>query len=177
MATSTQGTHTQTSGCSDDVSPSGSAVAASRANARALGVENEIVLEVAPVAKVRLLSHTQTTSLHFCLCMYLWIVFHALLHFTVLMESLSQYRPPIQPTVIVCNPPYGERLGASDAALRTLYEEFGAFMRKKANSRVEHAFVVTPQPEFLRHSDLRAEEVATYNNGGLPVALMRVSPR
>ena len=79
--------------------------------------------------------------------------------------------------MIVCNPPYGERLGASASALHSLYKEFGAFLGKKANKQVTAAYVITPQPELLRATALPAEEVGTYNNGGLNVHLMRLKLR
>lgn len=76
--------------------------------------------------------------------------------------------------MIVCNPPYGERLASSRSELVALYKDFASFLSKKANNKVENVYVVTPQPEVMRAAGLVTEEVCEYNNGGLNVVLVRV---
>jgi putative N6-adenine-specific DNA methylase len=71
--------------------------------------------------------------------------------------------------VVVCNPPYGERLGNS---VEGVYRALGASMR--ARFQGWSAMVLSPAPELARTMDRRARRVAAFSNGGIRVGAYAV---
>lgn len=82
--------------------------------------------------------------------------------------SIADMVPPTRtPGLVICNPPYGERLEGA-GIVQTLVERFEA---KFAGWRLAMVLPETQQPPFSKASKLRFEERARFKNGGLPVRL------
>ena len=72
--------------------------------------------------------------------------------------------PELPPGVIVCNPPYGVRLGAG-ADMAAFMRDFGDFLKRKcAGSR---AWVYLGDRELVKHVGLKAQRKIPLMNGGL----------
>jgi len=73
--------------------------------------------------------------------------------------------PDLRDTVIVCNPPYGQRMNTARQAA-TLLEEFGAFLKTRCQG--SSAYLYLGQETLLRHLALWPAWKKPLNNGGLP---------
>jgi putative N6-adenine-specific DNA methylase len=70
--------------------------------------------------------------------------------------------------LLVCNPPYGERLGAG-SDLRPLYRQLGQICRRSLPGwRVA---ILSPDERLVRTTGLPMRRIAALNNGGIAVAL------
>jgi 23S rRNA (guanine2445-N2)-methyltransferase / 23S rRNA (guanine2069-N7)-methyltransferase len=85
------------------------------------------------------------------------------------LEHLKRPHECTQPGLLICNPPYGERMGA-DEALYTLYRELGERMRSEFAGW--HASVITSSPELGKAIGLRAEKMYQLYNGALECRLL-----
>jgi putative N6-adenine-specific DNA methylase len=91
-----------------------------------------------------------------------------LLHFTV--QDVHDFPPPEgSPGVIVCNPPYGERIG-EEKELRGLYRTLGQVFRERCAGW--KAFVFTGNPNLAREIGLRAATQTPLFNGKIPCRLL-----
>jgi 23S rRNA (guanine2445-N2)-methyltransferase / 23S rRNA (guanine2069-N7)-methyltransferase len=79
-------------------------------------------------------------------------------------------RPGAQRGLLVCNPPYGERIGA-ESALPTLYEEIGLMMRERFQGW--QAAVLTGNPPLARHLGVYARRTHRFMNGTIECRLLR----
>jgi putative N6-adenine-specific DNA methylase len=96
-----------------------------------------------------------------------------LLSFAV--RELSQLQlPPGPPGVLVCNPPYGERLG-EEKELRPLYATLGTLFRERC--RGWQAFVFTGNGRLARYIGLQPVERTHLFNGRIPCQLLRFDLR
>jgi putative N6-adenine-specific DNA methylase len=85
------------------------------------------------------------------------------------VRDVSNFAPPDGPGVLVCNPPYGERIG-EEKELRSLYRTLGDVFRRLAGWRV---WVFTGNPQLAGQINLpRPEEVPLYN-GRISCRLIR----
>lgn len=85
--------------------------------------------------------------------------------------ELEKFRPPdTTPGVILCNPPYGERIG-EEKQLRTLYRQFGAVMKERC--RGWQVFVFSGNARLLRQIDLEAVQRIHLFNGKIPCQLVQ----
>jgi putative N6-adenine-specific DNA methylase len=92
-----------------------------------------------------------------------------LVRFTV--ADVRDFRPPDGPPgTIVCNPPYGERLG-EERDLRNLYKTLGETLKRCAGWSV---FVFTGNRELARCLGLRVIEETPLFNGKIPCRLLKV---
>jgi len=82
----------------------------------------------------------------------------------------SQTRPPAPQGLIVCNPPYGERIGA-ESALPALYGELGRVLREQFGGW--QAAVLTGNPPLARHLGIHAKRSHRFYNGPLECRLLR----
>jgi putative N6-adenine-specific DNA methylase len=91
--------------------------------------------------------------------------------FTV--QDLRELSPPEgSPGTILCNPPYGERLG-QETDLRSLYQLLGEVLRQRCAGW--DAWVFTGNQTLAEHIDLPVtQEIALYN-GRIPCKLLRLS--
>ncbi len=74
-----------------------------------------------------------------------------------------------QAGLVVCNPPYGERLG-EEAGLLHLYQTLGGRLRE--NCRGWKAAIFTGAPELGRHMGIRSHRQYAFWNGALPCKLL-----
>ncbi|MCM2681169.1 bifunctional 23S rRNA (guanine(2069)-N(7))-methyltransferase RlmK/23S rRNA (guanine(2445)-N(2))-methyltransferase RlmL [Echinimonas agarilytica] len=72
---------------------------------------------------------------------------------------------------IVCNPPYGERLG-DEAEIVALYFQLGEKLRQNFNG---HALLVTSADDYVPALKLRSDKTWQVMNGKLPCQLMQFS--
>lgn len=82
--------------------------------------------------------------------------------------DVSEMTPPTKtPGLVVCNPPYGERLDGAGIVekLVTRFEE------KFAGWRLAMVLPAAQHPPFSKNTKLKFEERASFKNGGLPVRL------
>ena len=85
-------------------------------------------------------------------------------------RALGTVQPPTATGLLLVNPPYGERLGETDA-LRGLYAEIGAVL--KANFAGWHAGVFTGNPSLGREIKLEARRTHRLFNGPIEAKLLR----
>ncbi|WP_462378886.1 bifunctional 23S rRNA (guanine(2069)-N(7))-methyltransferase RlmK/23S rRNA (guanine(2445)-N(2))-methyltransferase RlmL [Pseudomonas sp. Marseille-QA0892] len=74
-----------------------------------------------------------------------------------------------QPGLLICNPPYGERLG-DEASLLYLYQHLGERLRRTCEGW--EAGVFTGAPELGKHMGLRSHKQYAFWNGALPCKLL-----
>jgi putative N6-adenine-specific DNA methylase len=86
-------------------------------------------------------------------------------------KDVRDFRPPAGPPgTIVCNPPYGERIG-EEKELRALYQTLGEVFRKHCPGW--RAFVFTGNAALARHIGLTAAGEVPLFNGKIPCRLLR----
>ncbi|MEJ2202138.1 MAG: hypothetical protein P8X63_14150, partial [Desulfuromonadaceae bacterium] len=82
--------------------------------------------------------------------------------------TMGQWAPPAQPGLVICNPPYGKRVG-KDEDLPALYRTFGTTLKKDFPGwRV--AFIC-PDERLARATGLVLRKQGTLQNGGIAVSL------
>lgn len=84
--------------------------------------------------------------------------------------SLQQITPPKEKGMLICNPPYGERLGR-DATLKALYRDIG----RTYGERFSHwqGAILIPQGPLIKSTGLSLEVLCSFTNGGIKVDLWR----
>jgi putative N6-adenine-specific DNA methylase len=91
------------------------------------------------------------------------------LHFE--QRDVREFRPPDgQPGIIVCNPPYGERIG-EERELQTLYRTLGEVFRDRCAGWT--AWVFTGNASLARDIGLPTAEAVPLFNGKIPCRLLK----
>jgi 23S rRNA (guanine2445-N2)-methyltransferase / 23S rRNA (guanine2069-N7)-methyltransferase len=85
------------------------------------------------------------------------------------VQSLHEASPPAAPTLVICNPPYAERLG-EEPEVAMLYQEFGALLRRTAQGA--SAAIFTAKPEWGRLLGIHSHKQYAFFNGALPAKLL-----
>jgi putative N6-adenine-specific DNA methylase len=86
-------------------------------------------------------------------------------------KDLRDFRPPAdKPGTIVCNPPYGERLG-DEKDLKALYQMLGSVLRERCQGWQASAFVGNLR--LARYIDLPVQEAIPLFNGRIPCRLLK----
>lgn len=85
------------------------------------------------------------------------------------MQRLS---PPAPTGLILCNPPYGERLGR-DAALQALYHDLGQLYAGAFAGWL--GAIVCPETPLVQTAGLQLVRQLRFSNGGIPVSLLEKS--
>jgi putative N6-adenine-specific DNA methylase len=90
------------------------------------------------------------------------------------VRNLHEFRPPVPTGTIVCNPPYGERLG-TEADLKGLYVTLGEVLHERC--RGWQAFVFTGNPSLAAHlmpphAGMAPAERRSLFNGRIPCQLL-----
>lgn len=89
-------------------------------------------------------------------------------------RDLREFRPPEGPPgMIICNPPYGERIG-DERELRPLYRRMGEIFG--AHCRGWACFVFTSNDAPWREIGMKAAEVTPFWNGKIACRLLRYQP-
>jgi putative N6-adenine-specific DNA methylase len=80
------------------------------------------------------------------------------------MNSALRYQPPVPPTLIVANPPFGIRLKNPGPA----YEELGQFISRYPTARKA---ILSPTPDLIQKTRQPLKPSAHFVSGGLPITL------
>lgn len=89
-------------------------------------------------------------------------------------QELKAVRPPSEvPGVLICNPPYGERLG-EEKELRGLYRSLGEVVA--AHWPGWRLFVFTSNDRLAKHIGLRVLRTTPFYNGSLACRLWEFAP-
>jgi putative N6-adenine-specific DNA methylase len=84
--------------------------------------------------------------------------------------DIADWEPAKAPTMVVVNPPYGERIGEA-ADLPGLYKSLGTFLKRRCHGA--SAFVLSGNPELTRHIGLKSTERWVLFNGPIECRLLR----
>jgi 23S rRNA (guanine2445-N2)-methyltransferase / 23S rRNA (guanine2069-N7)-methyltransferase len=76
---------------------------------------------------------------------------------------------PSPPTLVICNPPYAERLG-EQTEVELLYQDLGAFLRREAMGA--DAAIFTTRPEWGKLLGIHSHKQYALFNGALPAKLL-----
>jgi len=83
--------------------------------------------------------------------------------------SMQELRPQGAPGLMICNPPYGERLGRN-ARLKALYHDLG---RAYGTTFADwHGAMICPESELVKATGVSFEPLLRFSNGGIKVALL-----
>jgi 23S rRNA (guanine2445-N2)-methyltransferase / 23S rRNA (guanine2069-N7)-methyltransferase len=93
------------------------------------------------------------------------------------LDSLIEFRVsriqdlhlPAAPTLVICNPPYAERLG-EQTEVELLYQDLGAFLRREAQGA--EAAIFTARPEWGKLLGIHSHKQYALFNGALPAKLL-----
>jgi putative N6-adenine-specific DNA methylase len=86
-------------------------------------------------------------------------------------QDVRDFRPPEGPPgIIVCNPPYGERIG-EEKELRELYRTLGEVLRERCAGW--QAFVFTGNAALARQIGIKPATQIHLFNGRIPCRLLR----
>ncbi len=90
-------------------------------------------------------------------------------------QPVAEAAPPVPPTLIICNPPYAERLG-DEPEVALLYGELGALLRNHGNGAT--AAIFTAKPEWGKLLGMHSHKQYAFFNGALPAKLLmfNISP-
>ncbi len=83
---------------------------------------------------------------------------------TLRQGDCRDFEPPLQPGVIVCNPPYGARLGRDDD-LEALYADLGAMLKQRCPGW--SLWLLSGNPELTGALRLKASRRIPVSNGGI----------
>lgn len=84
--------------------------------------------------------------------------------------ELSQLEAPGDRGMLICNPPYGERLGDSQE-LGALYKQLGDIFKQRFKGWT--AFILTGNKELAKRVGLRAARRIPVENGAIPCTLLK----
>ena len=86
-------------------------------------------------------------------------------------DALKLLPPGPPPGIVVCNPPYGERLAAEIEDLEALYYGFGENLKK--NYKGFRAYVFTGNPSLRKKISLQTSERIPFFNGSIECRLLK----
>lgn len=84
--------------------------------------------------------------------------------------DIRDFSPPPGPGVLICNPPYGERLGDVER-LKGLYREIGDMLKQRCNGWT--AWILTGNPELAKSVGLKASRRIVLFNGPIECRLLK----
>ena len=85
-----------------------------------------------------------------------WITWHT--------GDCRSFEPPDGPGILVCNPPYGERIGERDA-LERLYGDLGAMLKQRCGGWT--LWLLSGNPELTGALRMKASRKVPVSNGGI----------
>ena len=85
-----------------------------------------------------------------------------------------QLEPPEQPGIVVCNPPYGARLGEQED-LRELYFQLGQQLKQRFSGWT--LWLLSGNPELTRSLGMKASRRVPVSNGGIDCRWLRYEIR
>ena len=84
------------------------------------------------------------------------------------------FQPPPGPGVLVCNPPYGERIGEADA-LEALYADLGAMLKERCSGWT--LWLLSGNPQLTGALRMKASRRIPVSNGGIDCRWLRYDIR
>jgi len=87
-------------------------------------------------------------------------------------EDMQLLRPQSPHGLIICNPPYGERLG-KNASLKSLYHDLGRVYGTTFSAW--QGVVICPETELIKSTSIPFSPLTRFSNGGIKVALLEKS--
>lgn len=84
--------------------------------------------------------------------------------------DIRDFSPPQGPGVLICNPPYGERLGDVER-LKGLYREIGDVLKQRCKGYT--AWIFTGNPELAKSVGLKASRRIVLFNGPIECRLLK----
>ncbi len=85
-------------------------------------------------------------------------------------SNMQQLQPQFPSGLLICNPPYGERIG-KDASLGALYHDLGRMYG--ADFADWQGAVVCPDSELVKSTGVAFTPILRFSNGGIKVALLK----
>jgi putative N6-adenine-specific DNA methylase len=86
------------------------------------------------------------------------------------LQSITDLEPPSDRGIILCNPPYGKRLGNTEE-LGTLYKTFGDVLKQRFKGWT--AYILSGNKELTKQIGLRSSRRTPLFNGSLPCTLLK----
>ena len=86
--------------------------------------------------------------------------------------NMQQLQPQFSTGLMICNPPYGERLG-KNATLSALYHDLGRIYGKVFADW--QGAIICPESELIKKTGISFSPVLRFLNGGIKVALLKKS--
>ncbi len=83
---------------------------------------------------------------------------------TLQAGDCRDFQPPAEPGVLVCNPPYGERLGEPEA-LEALYTDLGAMVKERCSGW--QLWLLSGNPQLSGALRMKASRRIPVSNGGI----------
>jgi putative N6-adenine-specific DNA methylase len=88
--------------------------------------------------------------------------------------DFRDFQPPPGPGILVCNPPYGARLG-QDEDLEALYADLGRMVRERCGGWT--LWLLSGNPALTGALRLKASRRVTVSNGGIDCRWLRYEIR
>ena len=85
-------------------------------------------------------------------------------------QELSEIQPPAEKGIIICNPPYGERLGTTEE-LESLYKMLGDIFKQRFKGWT--AYILTGNKQLSKKVGLRTSRRIPVYNGSLACTLLK----
>ncbi len=89
------------------------------------------------------------------------------------VAQIHDWQPPSTPGMLICNPPYGERIGEEDD-LRGYYRQMGTVFRERCAGW--DVWVFTGNENLARELGIEPLESLPFFNGKIPCRLLRLQP-
>ena len=86
--------------------------------------------------------------------------------------NIQQLRPQFPSGLMICNPPYGERLG-KNATLKALYHDLGRVYGDRFADW--QGAVICPESELIKATGISFSLLLRFSNGGIKVVLLKKS--
>ncbi|CCI37845.1 MAG: class I SAM-dependent RNA methyltransferase [Microcystis sp.] len=91
-------------------------------------------------------------------------------HINFSLQSITDLEPTSDRGIILCNPPYGKRLGNTEE-LGTLYKSFGDVLKQRFKGWT--AYILSGNKELTKQIGLRSSRRTPLYNGSLPCTLLK----
>lgn len=95
-------------------------------------------------------------------------------HLSLEPGDFRDFRPPPGPGILVCNPPYGDRLGRGDD-LEALYADLGRMVRERCSGWT--LWLLSGNPALTGALRLKASQRIAVSNGGIDCRWLRYEIR